>query len=137
MIDRIKLTEDDFTDISDYDCSWIHDGTLVISGNHEQLKQQILGDNKKIEDYNKMISVIEKVRKNEPITNHLAIGIILDENKKLKEENDNLGSELQEAWHLVKVHKQKVEKIERLVDNCIYHVLPLDPKQIKEILEKK
>ncbi len=131
--------------------------------NAEQLKQQILEDHEKRDDYDKMLEVIERVRQKEPITNHIAIGIILEENKQLKDDKEKLemdkailGSfkddveatffmnDIDNLEDLDEKHnnlKQKLEKIKELLkqdwDDCFVWQIEGEIKQLLDEQENK
>ena len=110
-----------------------------------------------------MLEVIERVRQKEPITNHIAIGIILEENKQLKDDKEKLemdkailGSfkddveatffmnDIDNLEDLDEKHnnlKQKLEKIKELLkqdwDDCFVWQIEGEIKQLLDEQENK
>jgi len=114
-----------------------HKGTgIMLSRDNQILKRQkiVLQDELKV-----VQAKYEAVKKyNKTMTEGLQEELL--KNASLKEENDSLGSELQEAWHLVQAHKHKVEMINQMLQEWITgNDVDFYPAiaQLKEILEEK
>lgn len=129
MSERIELTEDDFTNIFDYDCAWLHMDNELCHYNNDKLVKQILSNQEKAKKWDMYEICINSIRKHTKIlcSNEELIGLAQknfnffhDENKQLDEMVNSLTSMVNtqhDALNRVSNSnenlKQKLEKVEK------------------------
>jgi len=119
MTDKNKLTDERMG----------YDGTSVViqvggegADNKQRCKylmKKLLDNQEKAVKYDKSENYRYEWISKEELESYVKLRDKLEsENKQLKEENNNLRSECKEAWYLAEKHKEKLEKMQKLMNNA-------------------
>lgn len=148
MPDRIKLTEEDFTNTLHPVEEYTHRALIIDIGNitgdqRDQLKAQILEDKEKAKKWDNA-SNGEKFNKcNDDKDGYCwfekQVNDLEQENKQLKEDNGKNGTVIAQQDIKINNFKQKLDKINELFlkyTNCVMDSLEFN-RQLEEIIEGK